>query len=141
MDEIINYVMDTPGNTNPNVLRGMLQNNSGGSDNIFLVKIRPGEEDDTFISDKTYEEITEAFNEDKIVIMEAPFLNGGIFSETYYRKAFVSARPGLDTAYQAVWTDFTPADILVSTPASITTTFFTIAIDGIHCDTSTFEFS
>ena len=30
MDEIINYVMETPGNTNPNVLRGML-NNSGGN--------------------------------------------------------------------------------------------------------------
>ena len=30
MDEIIDYVMETPGNTNPNVLRGML-NNSGGN--------------------------------------------------------------------------------------------------------------
>lgn len=31
MNEVINYVMETPGNTNPNVLRGMLQN-SGSSD-------------------------------------------------------------------------------------------------------------
>ena len=26
MDEVINYVMETPGNTNPNVLKGMLEN-------------------------------------------------------------------------------------------------------------------
>lgn len=25
MDEVINYVMETPGNTNPNVLRSMLE--------------------------------------------------------------------------------------------------------------------
>ena len=26
MDEVINYIMETPGNTNPNVLKGMLEN-------------------------------------------------------------------------------------------------------------------
>lgn len=31
MDEIINYVMDTPGNTNPNVLRSMLEKSSGNN--------------------------------------------------------------------------------------------------------------
>ena len=30
MDEIIDYVIETPQNTNPNVLRGMLENLSGG---------------------------------------------------------------------------------------------------------------
>jgi len=29
MDEIISYVMETPGNTNPNVLRSMLKNSGG----------------------------------------------------------------------------------------------------------------
>ena len=38
MDEIIDYVMETPGNTNPNVLRGMLNNRGGGSD-ILLVNM------------------------------------------------------------------------------------------------------
>lgn len=31
MNEIINYVMETPGNTNPNILRGILQNSSGSN--------------------------------------------------------------------------------------------------------------
>lgn len=35
MDEIINYVMDTPGNTNPNVLKGMLEKNSGGDGDVY----------------------------------------------------------------------------------------------------------
>ena len=39
MDEIINYVMDTPGNTNPNVLKGMLdQLDNGGSSSLYTFK-------------------------------------------------------------------------------------------------------
>lgn len=39
MDEIINYVMDTPGNTNPNVLRGMLENSSGGGGDFKSIEV------------------------------------------------------------------------------------------------------
>ena len=42
-DEIIDYVMDTPGNTNPNVLRGMLEN-SGGDGNYKFVEVARQEE-------------------------------------------------------------------------------------------------
>lgn len=43
MDEIINYVMNTPGNTNPNVLRGMLENSGGGGDYKFVEVARQEE--------------------------------------------------------------------------------------------------
>lgn len=43
MDEIINYVMNTPGNTNPNVLKGMLENNSSGGD-FKSIEVWRGEE-------------------------------------------------------------------------------------------------
>ena len=42
MDEIINYVMETPGNTNPNVLKGLLENynEGGGSDSSELMVVK-----------------------------------------------------------------------------------------------------
>ena len=60
MDEIIDYVMETPGNTNPNVLRGMLNNSGGGSSSDVLVANMTYDEiDDTphAILDKTFLEI------------------------------------------------------------------------------------
>lgn len=42
MDEVINYVMETPGNTNPNVLKGLLENynEGGGSDSSELMVVK-----------------------------------------------------------------------------------------------------
>ena len=59
MDEIIDYVMETPGNTNPNVLRGMLNNRGGGGSDILFVNMTVEETDDYFhaILDKTFLEI------------------------------------------------------------------------------------
>ena len=59
MDEVINYVMETPGNTNPNVLRGMLQNNGGGG-NMLAVKVEIDTETENTIMDKTWKEIFDA---------------------------------------------------------------------------------
>lgn len=40
MDEIIDYVVETPQNTNPNILRGMLNNLSpGGGSNWLIVDL------------------------------------------------------------------------------------------------------
>ena len=59
MDEVINYVMETPGNTNPNVLRGMLQNSSGGG-NALIVKVEPNTETGKLTMNKTWKEIFDA---------------------------------------------------------------------------------
>lgn len=37
MDDIINYTMENPGNTNPNVLRSMLENYSSGNSSGYTI--------------------------------------------------------------------------------------------------------
>lgn len=64
MDEVINYVMDTPGNTNPNVLRGMLENSSSGSSGGGLVvhaEVDETGKDPIYTLDKTGQEILDAY--------------------------------------------------------------------------------
>ena len=64
MDEVINYVMDTPGNTNPNVLRGMLEKSSNGSSGGGLVvhaDIDETGKDPIYTLDKTGQEILDAY--------------------------------------------------------------------------------
>ena len=63
MDEIINYVMTNPENTNPNILRSMLENYGGGG-GLFVVNVIPDETDEsgeTYIADKTAKECYDAF--------------------------------------------------------------------------------
>ena len=57
-EEIFNYVMETPGNTNPNVLRSLLDNSS----NKYIVTLTPTSEDFSGTMDKTVAEMTEAYN-------------------------------------------------------------------------------
>ena len=62
-DEIIGYVLNTPNNTNPNVLRDMLneQGGSGGGVDFFVVNFIPKDDNVLqLISDKTTEEIMSA---------------------------------------------------------------------------------
>lgn len=68
MDEVINYVMDTPGNTNPNVLRGMLENSSDS--NRFVVTLTPTEDDFSGVMDKTCAEITAAYEAGKDIWLD-----------------------------------------------------------------------
>ena len=57
MEEIINSVMQSPENTNPNVLRGQLQKIGGGSGGgVFVV----GMDAETAMLDKTAREIMDA---------------------------------------------------------------------------------
>lgn len=56
MDEIIDYVVETPQNTNPNILRGMLQNLGGGGSNDFVLTVIRDNEQEQYRFDKTPEE-------------------------------------------------------------------------------------
>ena len=67
MDEVINYVMETPGNTNPNVLRGMLNNSSGSNDGIFRATFSGLTSDNTASCDKTSEEFIAAYEAGKLI--------------------------------------------------------------------------
>lgn len=58
MDEVVNYVMETPGNTNPNVLRGLLGKSGGG--NVLIVNMNINQETQTATLDKTWREIYDA---------------------------------------------------------------------------------
>ena len=66
MDEVINYVMDTPGNTNPNVLRGMLE--KSGSNDRFVVTYSTSDMT-TWTCDKTFAQITEAMAAGKQIVL------------------------------------------------------------------------
>ena len=74
MDEIINYVMDTPGNTNPNVLRGMLENSGGGGD--FIVELTITSETGGTM-DHSNVEILEALRSGKRIFFDIEF-NGAL---------------------------------------------------------------
>ena len=57
VEDILNYVMNTPGNTNPNVLKSMLDDLEG-KDNRFIITITPTAFDYSGTMDKTSNEIT-----------------------------------------------------------------------------------
>ena len=65
-EKIISYVMETPGNTNPNVLRSLLDGEA--SNNKFIVTITPTEQDFSGTMDKTSEEITAAYEAGQEII-------------------------------------------------------------------------
>lgn len=68
MEELINNIMNTPENTNPNVLRGQLEtigNNSNGG--IFVV------EDNDGTLNKTFQEIYDALDNDQFVMVKATY--------------------------------------------------------------------
>lgn len=101
MDEIIDYVMETPGNTNPNVLRGMLNNNGGNlpavtsADNGDVLTVVSGEwakaapsggallvgltvNETTITCDKTAGEIWTAFTGGRTIVFAVP--NGAAYT-------------------------------------------------------------
>ena len=63
MEEIINSVMQSPENTNPNVLRSQLQgvSGSGGGWNPYVVEIVPGTEEGSLTTDASFEVAKEKF--------------------------------------------------------------------------------
>ena len=69
--EVIDYVMDSPGNTNRAVLKGLLENTGGGEPggDVFMVEVGPQEDDPAIIEFKaTWQEIYDAFTSGKLVI-------------------------------------------------------------------------
>lgn len=72
MDEIINYVMNTPGNTNPNMLRGMLENNNtGGNNEPFGIEVYYDEDSDALKwRGTTFTEIGDAVDAGRIVYIK-----------------------------------------------------------------------
>lgn len=68
MEEIINYINSTPENSNPNVLRGLLQTMS---DRILAVNATSGimvTVDDQGVFDKTYNEVSGAMVNEKLPV-------------------------------------------------------------------------
>lgn len=92
-EDIINYVMETPENSNPAVLRGMLDSYSGGGGSggggsgggVFWVTFTYDESHGLFSTDKTPTEICEAASNGVLVRgrMTDPLGNIGYFNLAY----------------------------------------------------------
>lgn len=64
---IIDYIMETPGNTNPAILSQMIDEISGGeNNNMFIIKITKNDNNKQ-VSNKTWAEIIDALNQEKMV--------------------------------------------------------------------------
>lgn len=70
-EEIIKYVMDTPGNTNPNVLKGMLENiNTGGNNDPLGIEVYYDEDNNVYKwRGVTFTEIEDAVDAGRIVYL------------------------------------------------------------------------
>ena len=66
-DKILDYVMNSPQNTNRAVLEGMLEGMGGGDNEPFVVTFSQPEFGGAVIADKTYAEISEAFLQHKAI--------------------------------------------------------------------------
>lgn len=64
MEELINNIMQTPENTNPNVLRGQLEF-IGNNSNSGILAVT----DDNGTLDKTFQEIYNAISNDQLIIV------------------------------------------------------------------------
>ena len=82
MEEIINYVMKTPENTNGNILREKLQkmSGSGGGELFEVIFSHEGEDGETVVCNRTQQEIVQAHNDGKNVKAFA-ILNGDTKAE------------------------------------------------------------
>ena len=67
MEEIIDNIMQSPENTNPNVLRGQLQEMAPGGD-IFVVNFIYNEQTYKYACDRSYDEVLSAINSGKTVL-------------------------------------------------------------------------
>lgn len=59
MEEIIDYIMHTPGNTNPNILREMMKNGGGSSGDLTIEDWQYDADDDILTAPFTAQEYTE----------------------------------------------------------------------------------
>ncbi len=68
-DEIFDYVMNNPYNTNPNQLRTMLDSVSGGGNNVVVVTALSSTEGITDVS-MTFDEIAEAYQNNAMIFLK-----------------------------------------------------------------------
>lgn len=62
-DEIFDYVMDSPENTNPSVLKSLLNNLETSASGPFIIKFIYNGEEGWYITDVSFNEIEEAFQQ------------------------------------------------------------------------------
>lgn len=71
IEQVVQYVMHSPENTNPAVLRSMLSDIGGGEEEIFYIETIKVEETGDWLIDKNYEEILRAAEAKKICIVNS----------------------------------------------------------------------
>lgn len=77
MDELIDYVTESPENTNPNVVRSLASQipAGGGNSEIFVVNLTYDESIAKFISDKTAREVINAAEAGMMVFVKWKYKN------------------------------------------------------------------
>lgn len=83
MEEIINSVMQSPENTNPNVLRSQLQKMGGGVVYAMFSKEGSTESEQTWVCDKTFEELKAAYDAGSLIFAITDYAPGRAALMTY----------------------------------------------------------
>lgn len=107
MDDIINYTMENPDNTNPNVLRGMLESYSRGG-GALVVNVTVGE-GNHFIMDKTAGDVYAAAQTGLVIVhymyIYTPLIYAEYRSKSSTYKFYIVAAsdwaPGVFTAAES----------------------------------------
>lgn len=68
-DDVFNYVMNSPENTNPAVLRSLLDNLEAPMQEKFIITITYDSLTSNFVGDKTLDEVIAAYNSGKNIIV------------------------------------------------------------------------
>lgn len=136
IDEVFNYVMNSPENTNPSVLQSLL-NNIEEKDGIFLIEVELDGTDDrewpTPTCDKTAEEITDAFRSGKKVYIT--YRKKGDLNEQYdqlINNTFLLTEVGGENSVYIV--RHFSAEICWHTPPCLYYTEFYFTKDGLGID-------
>lgn len=125
-DEIVEYVTHTPENTNPAVLRSMLQqyNNGSGGNGTLIVNELLDESSQTTILDKNWNEIKTAFDNGQVAIIK--YSNNTALSGIGYLKDVYS----IFDRSQEYYVDFMTLNKFASA-AGIINSYFSATSDGI----------
>ena len=96
-EDIIDYVMESPDNTNPNVLRGLLDQNSGNTGGILVIQ------DNNGTLNKTGNEILEALQAGKICYVykasDTSFVRTGFVSQYYSGSGYTFEVTGMNNDF------------------------------------------
>ncbi len=70
-DEIFDYVMNSPENTNPSILKSLLNDLEVPMQEQFIITLTPDDNMEVWTSDKSFSEIAEAYNQNKNIFVRA----------------------------------------------------------------------